>query len=86
MHNDSKVTVYGADWCAMTTRTRQYLDGEGIAYRYINVEEDPQASDWVKSVNQGKEKKPTVDVDGEVLSEPRDEELEEVLMSKGLLQ
>lgn len=81
---NGNVTVYGADWCAMTTHTRKYLDGLGVQYKYIDVDNDPKASEWVKSQNDGKEKKPTVDVAGHVLSEPRDEQLHQALKSKGL--
>lgn len=70
----------------MTTRTRQFLDQQGVSYDYIDVEEDEKASDWVKSVNDGKEKKPTVDVCGQILSEPKDPELRQALKSCGLLQ
>jgi glutaredoxin len=43
------VEVYGADWCGDTQRTRRHLDRLGVAYRCINVEQDPQASEWVRS-------------------------------------
>lgn len=79
------IKVYGADWCGDTQRTREYLDGRGLAYEYINVEADAEASRWVKEHNDGKERKPTVDVDGEVLSVPKDAELEAALRAKSLI-
>jgi glutaredoxin len=79
------VKVYGADWCAMTTRTREHLDALEIPYDYIDVEDDPAASDWVKEQNGGKEKKPTVDLDGEILSEPTNAQLDKALEKAGLL-
>ena len=82
---ESKVKVYGADWCGMTTSTREHLDELGVDYEYIDVEDDPAASAWVKQQNHGKEKKPTVDVLGDVLSAPSDRELEAALRSKNLL-
>jgi thioredoxin reductase (NADPH) len=42
------VEVYGADWCRDTQRTRRHLDSLGITYQYIDVEQDQQASAWVK--------------------------------------
>jgi len=75
----ANVKVYGADWCPMTSRTLDHLDELGVAYEYIDVEKDPQASKWVKAQNGGKEKKPTVLIDGEVLRTPSDEELDERL-------
>jgi mycoredoxin len=80
------VEVYGADWCADTQRTRRHLDRLGVAYQYINVEQDPQASAWVKQQNDGKERKPTVKIGQQVLAEPSDPELERVLRQEGLLR
>ena len=57
----------------------------GIDYEYINIEEDPEAREWVKQQNDGKEKKPTVQIGDTILSEPSDEELEGVLTASGKL-
>lgn len=81
----NQVKVYGAGWCSMTTRTKSYLDELGVPYEYIDVEQDSAASEWVKSQNGGKEKKPTVDVAGEVISEPANSELKELLEKQGVL-
>lgn len=73
------IKVFGADWCHMTTRTREHLQHLGVDYEYVDVEKDPSASEWVKQQNDGKEKKPTLLIDGEVLRTPSDEELDEAL-------
>lgn len=73
------VKVFGADWCPMTMRTRDHLDRRGVDYEYINVEEDPMASDWVKDQNGGKERKPTLLVGGEILRTPTNQELDDAL-------
>jgi mycoredoxin len=57
----------------------------GVAYQYINVEDDPQASAWVKQQSNGKERKPTVKIGEQVLAEPSNEELEETLRQEGLV-
>jgi mycoredoxin len=79
------VEVYGADWCGDTQRTRRHLDSLGVVYQYINVEQDQQASEWVKQQNDGKERKPTVKIGEQVLAEPSDQELEHALRQEGLL-
>ena len=79
------VTVYGADWCPLTRAALRHLDGVGVEYKYIDIDEDPEAAKWVADHNNGREKKPTIDVDGEVLSEPTDAELDEVLRAKSVL-
>jgi len=81
----SQVKVYGADWCGMTRRTLSYLDELGVDYEYINVDNDPEASAWVKQQNDGKEKKPTVYVAGTVLSAPANSELQDILRREQIL-
>jgi glutaredoxin len=79
----SDIKVYGADWCSMTKRTLRHLDQKQIPYNYVDIDQDRQAASWVAAQNDGKEKKPTLDIDGTVLCEPSNEELDEVLRSKG---
>ncbi len=79
------VTVYGADWCPLTRAALSHLDNIGVQYKYIDIDEDAGAAKWVADHNNGKEKKPTIDVDGNVLTTPSDSELEKVLREKHLL-
>lgn len=81
-----KIKVYGADWCGDTKRTRKLLDGLGVEYDYIDVEQDAQASQWVKDQNNGKEQKPTVLIGEQILSVPADTELETALREQGIVQ
>lgn len=75
----SKVKVYGADWCGDTKRSRRLLESLGVDYDYINIEEDTQGAQWVRDQNNGKERKPTIQVGNQVLSVPSDEELEKAV-------
>jgi glutaredoxin len=68
----------------MTQRTLNHLNEIGVPYEYINVDEDRRASDWVRRHNDGKEKKPTVDIGGEILSEPSNDELDAALRRKDI--
>lgn len=79
------VKVYGADWCADTRRTKEFLDGLGVAYEYVDVEADEAASRWVKEQNGGKERKPTIDVSGQILSVPSEHDLVGALRERGLM-
>jgi glutaredoxin len=79
------VKVYGADWCGDTKRALKQLDDLGINYDYINVEHDETASEWVKSQNEGKERKPTLLVGSNVLSVPNESDLEAALRQEGLI-
>lgn len=81
----ASVKVYGADWCSMTRSALAHLKQLGIQYEYIDIDQDREAAQWVASQNDGKEKKPTIDIDGQVLSEPPHGLLDQILREKGLL-
>ncbi|HEV2860330.1 MAG TPA: glutaredoxin family protein [Pyrinomonadaceae bacterium] len=79
------VKVYGADWCEDTRHTREFLDRLGVAYEYVDIERDDAAREWVRGHNEGKERKPTLDVAGQILSVPTDHELTGALRERGLM-
>jgi len=79
------VKVYGADWCGDTQITRHQLDTLGIPYDYFDVDRSPEARDWVLAQNHGKQKTPTLDVEGKILVEPSEQELLDVLKEKRLM-
>ena len=79
------IKVYGANWCPGTRATRAHLKLLKLPYDYIDIDHDREAAAWVASQNDGKERKPTLDVAGEVLTAPSDEELDEILQEKGFL-
>ena len=80
-----QITVYGTDWCGVTAQARRHLDSLGVAYRYVDIEQDPAAAAWVTEHNDGMELKPTIDVDGEVLGAPPHDALEGALRRHGVL-
>jgi glutaredoxin len=79
------VKVYGADWCEDTRRTRAFLERLGVAYEYVDIETDERGRAWVREHNDGKERKPTVDVAGQILSVPTDHDLTGALRERGLM-
>ena len=81
----SNLRIYGTNWCEDTQHTRQHLDALGVSYDYINIESNPRARDWVKQHNAGKEKTPTVDLAGMIMSEPNDLDLDQALRQHGLM-
>jgi glutaredoxin len=80
-----EVKVYGADWCGDTRRTLEHLSDLGVAHRYVNIDEDEEARAWVREHNDGEERKPTLDVAGQVLSAPTTRELDSALREKGMM-
>ncbi len=79
------VKVYGADWCEDTRRARAFLDRLGVQYQYIDIEQDESAAAWVREQNGGKQRMPTVDIAGQVLSVPSDHDLTGALRERGLM-
>ena len=77
--------VIGASWCHDTTRTRKQLDSLGVEYDYVDIDEDPSAEEWIKKQNNGKRMTPTVDVNGKLLFEPSNEDMQSTLKSAGYL-
>jgi glutaredoxin len=73
------INVYGADWCEDTQATRQQLDALGVPYRYINVDLDKAAETFIQSKNNGKRQTPTVEIHGQFLIEPDENELKTAL-------
>ena len=74
-----QLVVYGADWCHVTQETLAFLNDRGVEYEYVDVEQDPAASAWVKEQNDGMEIKPTLKLGDDVLSAPPADVLEEAL-------
>ena len=65
------LTVYSTPWCGYCRRLKAQLDGEGIAYVEIDIEEQPEAADVVMAVNHGNQTVPTVVLpDGTALTNP----------------
>lgn len=65
------LTMYTTTWCAFCRRLKSQLAAEGIEITEVNIEEDPDAADYVMSVNGGFQTVPTVLFpDGTALTNP----------------
>lgn len=73
------VAVYGADWCGDTLRTLRDLDDLGVDYTYVNIDNDEAAESKVIEFNQGRRRIPMVEIEGERMSVPSRDELNEKL-------
>ncbi|GHO82875.1 NrdH-redoxin [Dictyobacter formicarum] len=68
---EQKITMYATTWCGDCRFAKRWFDSHGIAYDYINIEENEQAADYVMKVNGGARTVPTIIFpDGSVLVEP----------------
>jgi mycoredoxin len=73
---EKKITVYATTWCGDCRFARRWLDAHGIAYDYINIEENEQAANYVAQINNGARSVPTIIFpDGSILVEPNARQL-----------
>ena len=65
------LTVYSTPWCGYCHRLMKQMDREGVAYDVVDIEQVPEAADYVMSVNGGNQTVPTVVFpDGSALTNP----------------
>jgi mycoredoxin len=60
--------MYTTQWCPDCHRAKRFLADRGVALEEINIDEDPDAEDLVTSVNDGRRKVPTFELNGEFFS------------------
>jgi glutaredoxin len=58
------VTMYTTEWCSDCRRAKSFLKERGVAFREVNIEDDPEATALVMKMNNGKRKVPTLEIGG----------------------
>lgn len=81
------ITVYGADWCEDTRRSRRHLRRLGVPHHYINIDEDLEALARARALNGGRRRTPTIDLGlgGSALIEPDNDTLTGALVEMDML-
>ncbi|HEX2914292.1 MAG TPA: glutaredoxin domain-containing protein [Chloroflexia bacterium] len=78
--NDKQIVMYGATWCGDCRRAKKFFDSHGVAYQWIDLEQNPDAVDVVLEQNGGRQVIPTIFMpDGSILVEPSNAQLAEKL-------
>jgi mycoredoxin len=54
------ITMYSTTWCGYCRTLKGQLDRAGIGYTEVNIEQVPEAADYVMRVNGGNQTVPTV--------------------------
>lgn len=64
--DNSKIIVYGAEWCAFCHQAMHYFDGLNVKYDYKNVDMD---GDALKAAVQKSQQTgiPVIDIDGTIV-------------------
>ena len=78
------ILVLGRDTCEDTVRSLALLGRLGVTFTYLKVDEDEAADAWIRRLNDGKWRTPTIlvgdpDRPGMILREPSDAELQAAL-------
>jgi len=81
------ITVYGADWCEDTRRSRRLFRRLHVPYHYVNIDEDLDGLERAKALNHGERRTPTIDLElgGPALVEPDNETLTAALIERQML-
>lgn len=70
------IVVYGASWCPDCRRVKQFFGEHQIAYEWIDITDNVDATSFVDTVNHGKRRIPVIIFpNGDVLIEPSNDEL-----------
>ena len=75
----TSIQVYGTDWCRLTFGVREYLINSRVDYDYFDIERDPLADEFVRTVNDGRQRYPVVVVEDHSLTNPTLAELNTLL-------
>ncbi|MEY9925591.1 mycoredoxin [Catenulispora sp. GP43] len=57
---NDQITMYSTTWCGYCRRLKSQLEREGIGFAEVDIEQVPEAADYVMSVNGGNQTVPTV--------------------------
>jgi len=58
------IRMYTTSWCPDCHRAKRFLKERGLSFDEINIEQSEGAIEFVMSVNQGKRRVPTFEVNG----------------------
>jgi mycoredoxin len=68
------IKMYTTEWCGDCRRAKTFLNQHGIVFEEVNIEQQEGAAEHVMSLNGGKRKVPTFEIEGRAFSlSPYDE-------------
>lgn len=75
----ASVTIYSTTWCGYCRIAKRFLDEQNVPYTEVDIEADEDAALRVEQWNQGNRTVPTIDIDGQILTNPSPAKLRQVL-------
>lgn len=74
--NPTQIVMYTTEYCSDCHRAKKFFEENNIAYKRVGLEDNPEATEFVRKVNNGYQSVPTIVFpDGSVLVEPSWDEL-----------
>lgn len=72
----TSVTIFATWWCGDCSRVRRFFEKNNIPYKWVDIDNDKDAEEFVISTNHGIRSVPTIIFeDGSILVEPTDGDL-----------
>ncbi|TDQ54721.1 mycoredoxin [Actinorugispora endophytica] len=79
----AQITMYTTPWCGFCRRLKSQLAREGIAVSEVDIEQTPDAAEFVMKVNGGNQTVPTLlFADGSALTNPSLSQVKEKLAAQ----
>lgn len=76
MNEKLSIIIYGAPWCGDCIRAKEVFDRYQFIYQWVDIDQDPEAKQFVLRVNLGKCIIPTIIFpDESILVEPSNTQL-----------
>jgi mycoredoxin len=64
------ITMYTTTWCGYCRRLKRQMEDEGIAFREVDVDDEPQYGDRIMQATGGYRTVPTIEAGGALLVNP----------------
>ena len=65
-----KIIMYSANWCSDCVIAKKFLDDQGIIYRHIDINNNVEATELIKKINNGKRVIPTFIINNKTYINP----------------
>ena len=64
------IKMYGADWCSDCIIVKKFFESKNIEYEYIICTDNDEAVKFLETINNGKRIIPTIEIDGQIYTNP----------------
>lgn len=80
-----EIVLYGSTWCPATRIVRRRMEMWRVPFRYVEVDDDPEAERLLAGWNNGRAIRPTLDLRGAILVNPDPLDLRRLLIERDVM-